>query len=164
MKSINYSLLVATFLLLNLSACSMPVTVVNDEKEPIPIHSHLGVKLNNIVMLGGVDCPGVNDEAILKAGGSSDNYSVPEDKNLVITDISISPQNLNVTGLYGFQILPDLPFTTSLISVASTEDWSSFRIHFTSGMQFNPGSHVRFLLNTGPACAEINVFGYLAEL
>ena len=148
----------------NEPSAAVPVVLVNEDKAPIPIISHLGVKSDDMIALGGVDCPGVGDEAILRARGTNEDYFVPEGKNLVITDFVISPQSLDATGLYAFQILPNLPFTTALISVASTDDWSSFRLNFTAGMVFNSGSTVRFLLNFGPGCAEISAFGYLAEL
>ncbi|MDJ0908959.1 MAG: hypothetical protein QNI99_07180 [Woeseiaceae bacterium] len=163
MQRIKSSLFFLIALGLGLSGCTVPVLVENDDSMPIPTASHLGIPSGDMIKLGGADCPGVQDEAILSEGGSNAEYVVPDGKNLVLTDIIVSPQNLNARGLYGFQILPNLPFTTSLIAVGSTDDWSSFQWHFTSGMLFTSGNNVRFLLNSGPACAEINAFGYLAE-
>ena len=163
MKRTCNSLFFLIALGLGLSGCTVPVLVVNDDSTPIPVASHVGVRSSDLIKLGGADCPGVEDEAILRAGGSNVDYVVPEGKNFVLTDIIISPQNLGAEGRYGCQILPNLPFTTSLIAVGSTDDWSSFRWHFSSGMLFTSGNNVRFLLNSGPACAEINAFGYVAE-
>ncbi len=136
------------------------VTVVN----PVSTVSHLGVKPSRFLTLTGADCPGVDDEGVLGVLNSGEDFFVPEGMNFVLTDIVVSPQNVGLEGIFVFQVLSSLPFSTALNTQASIDDFSSFRLNFTSGMVFNPGSPVRFLLNSGPSCAEMDAYGYLVEM
>jgi hypothetical protein len=116
------------------------------------------------IALGGAVTPGGTIELVPVGGNQNQPFIVPSGKDLVLTDIIISPKSFPPTGQYLWGVNAPPPFSTTALSVTSTAtDASSFQVHLKTGMLFQSGSKVRVGLVFGSNDVDVSAFGYLVK-
>lgn len=143
-------------------ACLVMILALHSAHDARADDTHLGISPPSMISLTGAVA--VGGESNLLRLGSGEEFRVPADKALVLTDLVLAPQVFPPSGAYQLQVLPaGGPLSTALTLFASAEDPSSLQVSLTSGLVFRSGSAVKVALTFGSTPLNLSAFGYLVS-